>query len=97
MLNDCWSDAFVSQGKMNRPIATVEFEDRPDRRAHLLTLHVGSVTGNTQSHESHEGRNHCIVSAGTAHLLFLRHGADDIDRRRSVNQGRSAWMPLCVK
>ena len=49
MLNDRWSDAFVGQGKMNRPIAAVELEDRPDRSAHLLALHVSGVTRNTQA------------------------------------------------
>src|SRR5262249_33473032 len=49
MLNDCWSDAFVGKGKSNRSIAAVELEDRPYRRAHLLALHVGGVTGDTHS------------------------------------------------
>ena len=49
MLNDCWSDAFVGEGESNRPIAAIELENWPDRRPHLLALHVGGVTSNTHS------------------------------------------------
>ena len=49
MLNDRWSDAFVGQGKSNGSIAAIELKDWPYRRAHLLALHVGGVTGNTHS------------------------------------------------
>jgi hypothetical protein len=86
MLNDRWSDAFVGEGKMNRPIAAVEFEDGPDRCAHLLALHVGGVTRNTQSQESDKGRNHCVISAGAARLPVFRHGADHIVCGLSVKQ-----------
>src|SRR5215468_5528634 len=47
MLNDCRPDAFVSESESDRPIAAVELEDWPDCRAHLLALHVSSVTGDT--------------------------------------------------
>ena len=78
--NDRWTDAFVSQGKVNiRPVAAVEFEDGPYRRAHLLALHVGGVTGNTQSQESNKGRDHASyrlarrvsLSSGTAPIISL--------------------------
>ena len=49
MLNDCRTDALVSEGETNRPIAAVEFKYWPHRCAHLLALHVGGVTGNTHS------------------------------------------------
>src|SRR6266516_3233178 len=43
------SDTFVGERKVNvGRIAAVEFEDWPHRRAHLLALHVGSVTRNAQ-------------------------------------------------
>jgi len=56
MLNDRWSDAFVGESKLNRPIAAVEFEDGPHRCTDLLALHVGGISGNTQSAESDKGR-----------------------------------------
>src|SRR5689334_21649125 len=40
MFHDRWSDAFIGESKSNRPIAVIEFENRPDRSAHLLALHV---------------------------------------------------------
>jgi len=49
MLNDCWSDAFIGEGKSNRTITAIELQDWPDRRAHLLSLHEGGITGNTHS------------------------------------------------
>ena len=85
MLNDRWSDAFVGEGKSNRPIAAVEFEDGPDRCAHLLALHISGVTGNTQSEESNNGGDDDVVSAGAARLLFLPHGADHIAGGVCVN------------
>jgi hypothetical protein len=54
-------------------IAAVEFEDGPHRDMHLLALHVGGITGNTQSADSHEGRDHCVIPAGTGDCLFVRH------------------------
>jgi hypothetical protein len=88
MLDDGWSDAFVGEGKMNRPIAAVEFEDWSHNGAHLLALHVGSVTGNTQSQESDKDRDHCVISAGAARLPVFRHGADFIaDRIMSITPG----------
>ena len=86
MLDDRWSDAFVGEGKMNRPIAAVEFEDGSDRCAHLLALHVSGVTRNTQSQESNKGCNHCVISAGATRLRLFRHGADHIAGLLSVNQ-----------
>src|SRR4030095_11615921 len=49
MLNNCWSDAFVGEGKSNGTIAAIEFENWPDGRPHLLPLHVSGVTGNAHS------------------------------------------------
>src|SRR5437763_15478783 len=86
MLDDRWSAAFVGEGKMNRPIAAVEFEDGPDRCAHLLALHVSGVTRNTQSQESNKGRNDCVISAGATRLVLLRHVADHIAGCLSVNK-----------
>ena len=44
------TDTFVRKRKMNvGRVAAVELENGPYRRAHLLTLHVGSVPGNTHS------------------------------------------------
>src|SRR6266536_4919579 len=81
---------FVGQGKVNvGRIAAVEFEDGPHRRTHLLALHVGGVSGNTQSAESDKGRDDCVISAGATRLLLVRHGADHIVAALSVNQ-RSA-------
>jgi hypothetical protein len=82
-----WSDSLVGQSKVDvGRVAAVEFEDWPNRCAHLLALHVGGVTRNTQSQKSNEGRNDCVVSAGAAPLLLLRHDADHIASGVSVNQ-----------
>jgi hypothetical protein len=71
------ADPFVGEGKVNiGRIAGVEFEDGPHRGTHLLALHVGSVTRNTQSQESYKGRNDCVISAGTARCPLFRHEAD---------------------
>ena len=44
------TDTFVSKRKMNvGRVAAVELEDWPYHRAHLLALHVGGVTGHTDS------------------------------------------------
>src|SRR5439155_4085582 len=81
------SDPFVSKRKMNvGRIAAVELEDWPNRRAHLLALHVGGVSRNTHSQESNKGCDDCFVSAGGARLLFLRHGAEHIAVRFRVNR-----------
>jgi hypothetical protein len=93
MLNDRWSDAFVCEGKVNRPIAAVEFEDGPDRRAHLLALHVGGVTGNTHSHAPNEGRDDRFLSGCRPGLLLLRHGADHIGGEVSVNRAAAQRIP----
>ena len=71
------SDSFVSEGKVNvGRIAGVEFQDRPHRGAHLLALHVGGITGHTQSAESNKSCDHCVISAGATRLLVVRHAAD---------------------
>src|SRR5437867_791975 len=85
MPNDRWSDAFVGEGKMNRPIAALEFQDGPDRGTHLLALHVSGVSRNRHSQQSNKGRDDCVVSAGRALGLLLRHGADHIAGEMSVN------------
>ncbi len=87
MTNDCRSDPFVREGKVNvGRIAAVEFEDGPHRGTHLLALHVSRVTRNTQSQESNKGRDDCVISAGAARFLLFRHGADHMAGRLSVNQ-----------
>jgi hypothetical protein len=71
------SDPFVSEGKVDvGRIAAVEFEDGPHSGTHLLALHVGGVTRNTQSQESNKGRNDCVVSARAARCPVFRHEAD---------------------
>ena len=68
------SDSFVSEGKVNvRRIAAVEFKDGPHRGTHLLALHVGGVSGNTQSTESDKRRDDCVISAGATRFLIVRH------------------------
>jgi len=91
MLNDRWSDAFVGESKLNRPIAAVEFEDGPHRGTDLLALHVGGISGNTQSAEPDKGRDHCVISAGATRFRPFRHGADHIAGRLSVNQSDDWW------
>ena len=86
MLDDRWSDAFVGQGKLNGPIAAIELEDRPDRTADLLALHVSRVTGNAQRTDSYKSRDDCVVSTGPPLRLFLWHGTDPIAGKMSVNQ-----------
>ncbi len=58
---------------MNGRIAAIEFEDGPHRGTHLLALHVGGISGNTQSTESDKGRDDCVISAGATRLLVIRH------------------------
>jgi hypothetical protein len=55
----------------------------------LLALHVGGVSGNTQSAESDKGRDDCVISAGATRLRLFRHGPTIFAGRLSVNQ-RSA-------
>src|SRR4051812_6029572 len=74
MLDDRWSNAFVGEGKANRPVAVIELQNRPDRSTHLLALHVSGVTGNAQRTESDKGRDDRVVSTSAARRLFLRHG-----------------------
>ena len=63
----------VGEGKVNGRIAAIEFEDGPHRGTHLLALHVGDISGNTQSTEPDEGRDDCVISAGATRLLVIRH------------------------
>ena len=98
-----WTDTFVSKRKMNvRRVTAVEFEDRPYRGAHLLTLHVGGITRNAQSQESNKGCDDGVVSAGAARLLLLRHGGDHIAGAVSVNQagnrrdGPALWFDATI-
>jgi len=67
------SDRLVGEGKVNGRIAAIEFEDGPHRGTHLLALHVGGISGNTQSTEPDEGRDDCVISAGATRLLVIRH------------------------
>src|SRR6476660_7215923 len=75
--DNCWSNPFVSEGKVNvGRIAAVEFKNRPHRRAHLLALHVSGVTGHTQSAKPDQCCDHRVVSARAARRPLLRHEAD---------------------
>lgn len=73
-------------------IAAVEFKDGPHRRTHLLALHVGGVSGNTQSTESDKGCDDCVISAGATRLRLFRHDADLIAGWVSVNQARPSLI-----
>jgi hypothetical protein len=87
MSDNRWSDPFVGEGKVNvGRIAAVEFEDWSHSRAHLLALHIGGVTGDTQSQKPDKGRDDCVISACATRLRLFRHGADHIAGRLSVNQ-----------
>src|SRR5436309_11127339 len=80
------ADSFVRNGKVNvGTVAAVELQDWPYRRTHLLTLHVGGVTGNTESQESNKRRDDRVIPTGAAPLVFppARRGAY---RRRSKCQ-----------
>ena len=86
------TDPFVGEGKVNvGRIAAVEIEDWPHRRPHLLALHVGGISGNTQSADSHKGRDDCVISAGATRLRLFRHDADHIAGRLSVSQSDDWW------
>ena len=86
------SDPFVGERKVNvGRIAGVELEDRPHRGTHLLALHVGGISGNTQSTESDKGRDDCVISAGATRLRLFRHDADLIAGWVCVNQARP-WL-----
>ena len=80
MFNNCRSDAFVGEGELDRSVAGVEFENRPDSCAHLLALHVGGITGNAQRQKSNQRRDDRIISAraATPCRIFLRHATDRI-------------------
>jgi hypothetical protein len=88
------SDPFVGQGKVNvGRIAAVEFEDGPHRGNHLLALHVGGISRNTQSTESDKGRDDRVISAGAARLRLFRHGADLIGSWVYVNYPGGSASP----
>jgi hypothetical protein len=79
----------IRQSKMNvGRIAAVELKDWPDRGPHLLALHVGGVTGNTQGAEPNKRRDDRVISAGHSRRSFLRHRRDRIVDATSVNQLR---------
>jgi len=78
-------DTFVGQRELNRAVAGIELKDGPHRGAYLLALDPSCVTGNTQSQKPNNGRDHYVVSAGAARLLFLPHGGDHIACRFTVN------------
>jgi hypothetical protein len=50
--------------------------DGPHSGTHLLALHVGGVTRNTQSQKPNKGRDDCVISAGAARCPLFRHEAD---------------------
>jgi hypothetical protein len=85
--NNRRAHSFIGEGEMNvGRIAAVELKDGPNCSAHLLALDVSRVTGNAQRADSHKSRDDCVVSTGPARRLFLRHGADHIAGKMSVNQ-----------
>ena len=68
---------FLGEGIVNvGRIAAVEFKNGPHCGTHLLALHVGGVSGNTQSAEPDKGRDDCVISAGATRLLVIRHETD---------------------
>jgi len=85
------------EGKVNGRIAAVEFEDGPHRGTHLLALHVGGVSGNTQSTEPDKGRDDCVISARATRLRLFRHGADLIGSWVYVNYPGGSASPCSSK
>src|SRR5438477_9105106 len=86
-------DSFVSEGKVNvGRIAAVEFKDGPHRGTHLLALHVGGISGNTQSTESDKGRDDCVISAGATRLRLFRHDAELSADWVCVNQAKPSLI-----
>ena len=75
-----------------RFVAGIEFEDGPHRGTDLLALHVGGVSGNTQSTEPDKGRDNCVISAGATRLRLFRHDADLIADWVCVNQARPSLI-----
>src|SRR4030095_8699300 len=87
-------DPFVGEGIVNvGRIAAVEFEDGPHRGTHLLALHVGGISGNTQSTEPDKGRDDRIIPAGATRLRLFRHGADLIGGWVYVNYPGGSARP----
>ena len=82
---------------MSGGIAAVEFKDGPHRRAHLLPLHVSGITGHTQSADSHECCDDCVVSARAARRPLFRHDADLIAGWVCVNQSAAQARSVQLK
>src|SRR4029453_4471482 len=71
------ANSFVRKGKVNvRRVAAVEFEDGPDRGAHLLPLHISGVTGNEERADSDERRNDRAIAERFARFLLFCHNGD---------------------
>src|SRR4029077_2144193 len=74
MADDRGAHALVGEGEMNiRLVAGIEFEDRPHRRAHLLSLHVSGISGDTQSTEPNKGGDDCVIWASACLFWVFRH------------------------
>jgi len=85
---------FLGEGIVNvGRIAAVEFKNGPHCGTHLLALHVGGVSGNTQSAEPDKGRDDCVISAGATRLRLFRHGADLIGSWVYVNYPGGSASP----
>ena len=85
--NDRRADSFVRQGETNvRRVAAIELQDGPDRRSHLLSLHVGGVPGNAQGAEADKRGDDRIISGRRSPRLLFRHSRDVIASTSSVNQ-----------
>src|SRR5438874_9591586 len=88
------SDSFVGHGIVNvGRIAAVEFKNGPHCGTHLLALHVGGVSGNTQSAEPDKRRDDCVISAGATCLRLFQHGADLIGSWVYVNYPGGSASP----
>ena len=83
---DRGADSLIRQAQLDRTIATVELENRPDGRAHLLALHVCRIGGNTQSQESYQAHYDCLITNNRSRRLLFRHDADHIAGKVRVNQ-----------
>ena len=71
------ANSFVRKGKVNvRRVAAVEFEDGPDRGAHLLALHISGVPGNEECADSDKRRNDRVIAENSACFLLLCHNSD---------------------
>jgi hypothetical protein len=62
---------FVIQSQANEGfVARVVFEDWPDSRADLLSLHIGGVTRNEQGRNADQRRDNRFVSSDALSGLF---------------------------